>query len=237
MGPLLCSRTLWTIWSIDELISRIDDLTKLVHYVSMSDAAMAKRDQILTAALGVFGRYGYRRTSMELLAQSAGVSRPALYLHFSGKEDIFRAMGMRLLDDVIAATETAQKADGAVGDRLYGVLAVKLELLVGSVEAEFRSEMLAEAGVIADDLMRSFKERHLAVIEALLESAAGELELLGVALSARDAALLLIDALTGISQEAEAPETLRRRLRQMVDLTVRSLTDHRPPAPDPSRPA
>ncbi|MDX6430040.1 MAG: hypothetical protein QOE54_2406 [Streptosporangiaceae bacterium] len=192
----------------------------------MSDIADAKRDQILSAALGVFGRYGYRRTSMELLAQSAGVSRPALYLHFRGKEDVFRAMGRRLLDEVLSAAQRAQEADGTVRERLYGVLAVKLEFLVVSVDAEFRAEMLAEAGAVADDLVKSFKEGHLAIVEALLESAAGELELLDAVLSARDAALLLVDALTGISQAGEAPEILRHRLRQMVDLTVRSLTGH-----------
>ncbi|MGI8328380.1 TetR family transcriptional regulator [Actinomadura scrupuli] len=194
----------------------------------MSDTAAAKRDQILDAALGVFGRYGYRRTSMELLAQSAGVSRPALYLHFHGKEDVFRAMGRRLLDEVLAAAQTARDADGTVRDRLYGVLAVKLDFLVASVDAEFRAELLAEAGAVADDLVKSFKEGHLALVEALLESAAGELELLDVVLSARDAALLLVDALTGISQAGESPEVLRHRLRQMVDLTVRSLTAHSP---------
>lgn len=193
----------------------------------MPDAGTTKCDQILTAALGVFGRYGYRRTSMELIAQTAGISRPALYQHFKGKEHVFRAMGARLLDDVIAAAETAQQADGTVADRLYGVLSVKLELFVGTVEAEFRSEMLAEAGVVADDLMQSFERRHIAVIEALLTFAAAELDLLDIALPARDAAILLHDALTGIVQERATPEILYGRLRQLVDLTVRSLTSHR----------
>lgn len=47
---------------------------------------------ILKAAFESFARYGLRRTSMEDIAKGAGMSRPALYLRFAGKEDIFRAL-------------------------------------------------------------------------------------------------------------------------------------------------
>jgi AcrR family transcriptional regulator len=47
---------------------------------------------ILQAAFEAFARYGLRRTSMADIAKGAGMSRPALYLHYSGKEDIFNAL-------------------------------------------------------------------------------------------------------------------------------------------------
>jgi hypothetical protein len=75
--------------------------------------------------------------------------------------------------EVIAAATSAQRAEGTVEDRLYGVPAVKVEFLVASVQPEFRAEMLVEAGAVAEDLVRFFEEGHLAIVEALLESAAG----------------------------------------------------------------
>ncbi|MCT9933768.1 TetR/AcrR family transcriptional regulator [Planotetraspora sp. A-T 1434] len=39
----------------------------------MSDAR-EQREQIIAAALGIFGRYGYRRTSMDLIAQATRMS-------------------------------------------------------------------------------------------------------------------------------------------------------------------
>lgn len=51
-----------------------------------------KEAAILRAAFECFARYGLRRTSMEDIAKGAGMSRPALYLHYAGKEDIFNAM-------------------------------------------------------------------------------------------------------------------------------------------------
>ncbi len=47
---------------------------------------------ILRAAFTAFARYGLRRTSMADIAKGAGMSRPALYLHYAGKEDIFNAL-------------------------------------------------------------------------------------------------------------------------------------------------
>lgn len=51
-----------------------------------------KEAAILRAAFECFARYGLRRTSMADIAEGAGMSRPALYLHYAGKEDIFNAL-------------------------------------------------------------------------------------------------------------------------------------------------
>jgi AcrR family transcriptional regulator len=53
---------------------------------------VAKRDKILAAALDVFLRYGYKRVTMNDIAEAAGISRPALYLVFESKEDIFKSV-------------------------------------------------------------------------------------------------------------------------------------------------
>ena len=47
---------------------------------------------ILPAAFAVFLQYGFRRASMQDIAEEAGMSRAALYLHFRNKDDIFRAL-------------------------------------------------------------------------------------------------------------------------------------------------
>lgn len=194
----------------------------------MLEATSAKQQQILSAALRTFGRYGYRRTSMELIAQAADASRPALYQYFRGKADVFRAMTAHLLDGLIAAAESAGRAeDSSVAERLTGVLAVKLEFVVGTVDVQFRSEILTDAEKVAGDLLVSFKDRWQAVIERCLESSADELDLLATRLSAHDAACLLMDAVSGIVQEAAPPGVLDKRLRDLVALTVRGLSGTR----------
>jgi AcrR family transcriptional regulator len=61
-------------------------------FVNSHDMDLVKRDKVLAAALGVFLRYGYKRVTMNDIAEAAGISRPALYLVFDSKEDIFKSV-------------------------------------------------------------------------------------------------------------------------------------------------
>ncbi len=57
-----------------------------------------RADAILTAVIPVFGRFGFKKTSIEDLAAAAGLSKQGLYLHFSSKEDIFFSALQHYLD-------------------------------------------------------------------------------------------------------------------------------------------
>src|SRR5438045_8738680 len=58
--------------------------------------APRRRRQLLDVALGVFAERGYHVTSMNDLAEAAGVTKPVLYQHFRSK----RALYLELLEDV-----------------------------------------------------------------------------------------------------------------------------------------
>ena len=64
-----------------------------------SATAAARREQIADAAIGVFLRYGYARTTMGDIAQSAGLTRPTLYVTFPEKEQIFTAVVDKMIAD------------------------------------------------------------------------------------------------------------------------------------------
>lgn len=50
------------------------------------------RDALLTAARALFGEQGYAATSTEEIVERAGVTKGALYHHFTDKEQLFRAV-------------------------------------------------------------------------------------------------------------------------------------------------
>lgn len=52
--------------------------------------------RILDAALDVFARVGFHDTSVELITEAAGCSRPAFYQYFPSKEDVFWRLAGRL---------------------------------------------------------------------------------------------------------------------------------------------
>ncbi|MBT0771329.1 TetR/AcrR family transcriptional regulator [Kineosporia sp. J2-2] len=49
-----------------------------------------RRRDILDAAAPIFGEDGYERASIDAIASRAGVSKPTVYSHFGGKDQLFR---------------------------------------------------------------------------------------------------------------------------------------------------
>ncbi|MCA6111556.1 TetR/AcrR family transcriptional regulator [Bradyrhizobium cenepequi] len=74
-----------------------------------SDTGAARHVAILKAATSVFLRYGFKKTSMDDVAQAIVISRHRLYLHFQTKETLFRAM--------VTYTLEAMRAPGKGGSR------------------------------------------------------------------------------------------------------------------------
>ncbi|PWT95880.1 MAG: TetR family transcriptional regulator [Candidatus Melainabacteria bacterium] len=58
----------------------------------LSAYSKAKRDRIVKAALETFLQYGYKGTSMNRVAERAGVIKQTIYSHFNDKEGLFVAI-------------------------------------------------------------------------------------------------------------------------------------------------
>src|SRR5579859_1965342 len=70
--------------------------------------AARRRRQLLDIAVEVFAVRGFHRTSMDELAEAAGVTKPVLYQHFLSK----RLLYLELLDDV--GSRLVEAVTGAV---------------------------------------------------------------------------------------------------------------------------
>src|SRR3954466_12908267 len=99
---------------------------------------MSARTRILDAAMLVFRRHGFRRSSIEQAAEAAGLTRQALYHHFKSKEALFRAVIERLHEDAlaaeIAAAEAAEKAGGSLADVLIAGVTARLRQIIASFD-------------------------------------------------------------------------------------------------------
>lgn len=85
-----------------------------------------RRDEILTAAQGVFFDKGLQSSTMEEIAEAAELSKGTLYLYYKSKEDLYLAVmmrGMGVLHDMFAeAKEHASHPIDAlqrIGDTYY----------------------------------------------------------------------------------------------------------------------
>ena len=73
--------------------------------------AARRRRQLLDVAQEVFAEQGFHATSMDEVAEAAGVTKPVLYQHFDSKRQLYRELlddvGQQLLDAIAQATAAA----------------------------------------------------------------------------------------------------------------------------------
>jgi AcrR family transcriptional regulator len=122
---------------------------------------MSPRARIIDAALLVFRRHGFRRSSIAPAAAAAGLTRQALYHHFDSKEALFRAVIERLHEDAlaaeIAAADAAEKAGGGLADILVASVGAKLSQLAAALDGSPHvEELFSEHLLQARDLYQKY---------------------------------------------------------------------------------
>jgi AcrR family transcriptional regulator len=84
----------------------------------------ARPEEILDAAMEVFGELGFAGTRCEDVARRAGVSKGTLYLYFDSKEALFREMvRARFEVSIASAEEFVRTWEGSSADLLVALMA------------------------------------------------------------------------------------------------------------------
>jgi AcrR family transcriptional regulator len=120
----------------------------------IADLEPGRRGEILDAALQVFAEKGYSGGSMRDIAGRVGVSEPALYRHFPGKQELFlalvrvaaghlRAEAIAILDAIRPETLREQVA-AALADRRRRVAVLGPVLRTLFTAATHDADVLAE---------------------------------------------------------------------------------------------
>ncbi len=73
---------------------------------------LAKREEILTTALEVIARTGYRRTSVRELAAAVGLSQAGLLHYFASKEELFAEILLKR--DAVDLERTEPESSGGI---------------------------------------------------------------------------------------------------------------------------
>jgi len=79
--------------------------------LSKRGLSQSRRRDILSAATKVFMRDGYAATSIDQVAELAGVSKPTIYKHFESKQNLFAAIWRQFADEALGAEDLAHLKD------------------------------------------------------------------------------------------------------------------------------
>lgn len=184
----------------------------------------SKQAAILASGWQAFATYGFRKTSMEDIARGAGMSRPALYLHYRNKDDIYRHLVQRHYEEAVAAVESALAGGGAVPERLAAAFSAQGGAAVEAMLTSPHGMELLDAGKsAAAGIIQQGEARLVSVYAAWLDDAAqaGQVRLPG---PAADLAATIAAALKGLKMTAPDYPTYRARVALLAATIGAGLT-------------
>lgn len=199
----------------------------------------ARRESLLQAAIGVFLRYGYKKTSMDDLARAADLSRQGLYLHFATKEALFKEAVVYLTRQSRVTMRAALKRDDlAIEERLLGAFVGLHSHVAGSgMSRELMDELFLTATQLVGPVIDELDRTVIADLTQFLQSSGIAAEWKASALTAGDLAQHLYAASHGIKHQARTPAEYKERMRVAVRIVCRTAaTAHKSPSRVARRP-
>lgn len=189
----------------------------------MDPRADDKRRRILAAATVLFSRYGFKRTSIDLLAREADVAKPTVYVYFEDKEAIFRAVVEAVCAELLAEATHAAETDEPLEARLAAMLSAKFTRYFELVNASpHAAELIDSQGRLGAEIVERADRAFVRLLIATLERAK-ELDPRRVGLSLPAAAALLVRAASGAAYDATSAATHRKHLAEIVRVVVAGL--------------
>ena len=161
----------------------------------------AKSATVMQAGYDAFLQFGLKRTTMQDIADRAGMSRAALYLHYKNKDDIFCAMMEAYFEAAAAAAEEALDSHSDPARALTAAFEAQMgdagSALMQSPHAE---ELLSYKHSVGAAVMEAGREKLVAVYARWLERGVveGVIDPTAVAGSADRMARVMLAALDGM---------------------------------------
>ena len=136
---------------------------------SMDAYEYTREDKIAEAAIGIILRYGMARTTMNDVAQEAGISRQTLYAIFASKDELLRATIRFLANRTVRDIEADFARTSELSERMDAVIhhiAVRsFELLRASPDAD---DIVSGFNSACKEELEGGSARYRALIEQML---------------------------------------------------------------------
>jgi AcrR family transcriptional regulator len=171
-----------------------------------AERADSRQSTVLDAALGVFSRYGYRKTSMDEVAHAAGISRQGLYLQFANKEELFRrTLEHSLNGQLAAATAALSRAEEGLEPRLVAACDAWCGRFVGSLGSD-AADLMCASTALAGTTLADYDARFESALAAAIADSPPNQVCTRAGLGAAQVAAVLHAAARGFKQSCTSRE-------------------------------
>ena len=194
--------------------------------VSSPSREEAKRIAVFEAAATVFAQYGFRRTTMNDIAEAAAISRPALYLMFENKEHLFAELATFRLEQAASAAEQALAATSPLTERFMEAVLVFEQIFYEPIADSPHGAELMDANIsLKNEHMTDRLENLMSALVAELNKAeqAGEIQFSSAPGTPREFVDLLFTGIGGIKKKATSGADFRKQVRQLTQIFLAML--------------
>ncbi len=177
----------------------------------------SKTSAILNSAFQAFATYGFRKTSMDDIAKGAGMSRPAVYLHYKNKEAIVRELTQFYYGEKTAAVAEALKGTGSLPEILAQAVQTQSQGMAEILASPHGLEMLDATKSMSTDIVQEGEAELTRLYADWLrrEDAAGRAHL---PVGPDEAAKTITTSLKGVKMTASSAEEFEQGISQLAAL-------------------
>ena len=185
------------------------------------------RERILVAAIQRFSKFGYRRTSINDVADEAGLARATVYLYWRKKEDLFVAGLERFNSHSRDLAETAAAKKGSAAERICAAVVAQYgatsDIVHGTASGHelFQANLDLGAAVVEECLQHG--ER---LIARLLQQGIrdGEFDLHRSSARPADVARIIVSfAQNSLLDHHHTPHSYKKSLRKTMNFILDSI--------------
>lgn len=194
--------------------------------LQLETQADPKRARIIEGAIRVFLAYGFSRTTMDDIARAAEVSRPALYLVFKNKADIYRAIAQTMLNNSLETARAALESDDPFDQRMMtAIREAMISLIQQFQQSPHGGEILDVKNSLAADLIGEWREALTDLMAGSIarEASRNGADLATFGLDSRALAQFLLDGLEGMKMRTGDPDEQARAARGLVKVIALAL--------------
>lgn len=191
-----------------------------------SARAIAKKEAVYEAAAEVFAQYGFRRTTMNDIAQAGGISRPALYLMFDNKENLFCDLAAYRLNQAVDRAISTLASEGSLNTRFVDALLIFEKVYYEPISDSPHGAELMDTNqkLATEEMMKGFAKLVNAFANVLKDAEqAGEASFQSSALTPKAFVELLFTALGGIKKKAKSTAEFRRNTEQLTLIFLKTI--------------
>ena len=127
------------------------------------------RETIINVARNIFAKFGFRKTTVEEIAQAARKGKSSIYHYFSSKEDIFNAVVEKETSALHSALAEAVKTASTPEDKLKAYIRTRMDTIgnLANLYSALRDEYLDHFSFI-EKIRSQFDHKEINMIKEIL---------------------------------------------------------------------